>query len=262
MATINNIKEIIKLYASGVRDFSDSQYDEVNLDEGDLRDVNLSNSNLSYASMVRANLSGANLSHTNLSDAELDSACLNKADLSQAVLESANLASANLSEANLRNANLSYSNLKAADLGKADLRGADLEDVKYDETTRFPEDFNPSSYKGIWLSENTFIKYEWIDCIEIAKNWDRFSDAMAGMGLGEEVVKILGSTYGDHYSYRSDIWSNDIEIRVSDLADLDWDYLKIEGKKFLGDTQQNISLSAMEDAIQCGEVDLILFLYT
>lgn len=238
-----NAEEIIRLYAAGVRDFTDAQYDEVNLDEADLSGVNLSNSNLSCGSMIRANLNGANLSNTDLSDA--------------------NLTEANLKGANLNGANLNHAYLYSADLENTDLRGVALDYVEYDETTKFPGGFDPSSSDaGIWLSADTFIKYERMDYVEIAKNWDRFYDAMAEMGLGEEVAKILGSSDDDRYSYKSDIKFNDIEIRVSDLTNLDWDYLKIGGQGFSENIQASTFLFQIEDAIECGEVKLILFLYT
>lgn len=262
-SVIMNAEEIVRLYAAGVRDFTDSQFEELNLYEADLSGVDLSNSNLSLVCMSQANLNGANLSNTDMSDCDLTGASLKGANLSGANLNCADLSQANLNEANLCNANLSYSTLNGADLENADLRGANLDDVEYDETTKFPKDFDPSSYKGMCISEDTVLKYEWIKSVQIAKSWDKFSDAMGEMGLREEARKILHSDHDDdRYSYKWDIKYNDVEIRVSHLSDLDWDYIRIEPKELGENAETNLSLYQLQDAIESGKVELILFLYT
>lgn len=279
MVVSMNAEDVIKHYAAGVRDFSDLESDDFNLDDADLSGADLSGINLSCTLMVRANLSNANLSNSDLSDCDLTDANLTGANLSgatlsysdlrsanlsgatlkQANLESADLTGANLREANLCDANLSWATLNAANLESADLRGADLEDVKYDETARFPTDFSPKSYKGFWLSTDEFIKYEWIDRIEIAKNWDRFYDLMADLGLGKEAGKILSTTYGDRYDYKRDIRWNKINITVSDLDNVSWDYVRATGSKL---NDSSLSLYTVEDAIEDGDIDLTIFLYT
>jgi uncharacterized protein YjbI with pentapeptide repeats len=74
-------------------------------------------------------------------------------------LAGANLAGADLTGANLRGVNLRGADLTAVwllgvdltgvDLRGADLTGADLRDVKYDETTRWPDGFTPPAGKGV-----------------------------------------------------------------------------------------------------------------
>jgi len=64
-------------------------------------------------------------------------------------LAGANLAGADLTGADLTGAKLRYADLPRADLTGADLTGADLRDVKYDETTRWPDGFTPPAGKGV-----------------------------------------------------------------------------------------------------------------
>ena len=80
---------------------------------------------------------------------------LNGADLQGINLSGANLREANLFVANLRQANLNGANLEGVDLGGADLHGADLRranlggadlrGAKYDDSTMWPVNFDPSA---------------------------------------------------------------------------------------------------------------------
>ena len=270
-----NAEELVKRYADGERNFNGLKDDidlsganlrGVNLSETDLSCVDLSQANLSEANLSKCDLSdtdftGANLSRANLIAADLQSAYFNgailtAADLSQANLKYADLTGANLNQANLRNADLSLAHLESADLRSADLRGVNLEDAKYDNYTLFTEDFNPASYKGFWYNADTFIRCYQITSVEIAKSWDKFSDALMDMGYEDEIQEILESGYGDRYSF------SDIPIGFSDLISMDWDSLKIEG---IINTKLAFSRDIMyqlEDAIYDRELQLIFFLYT
>lgn len=109
--------------------------------------IQLSGAILRKADLSMADLHGANLSKADLTGANLGSASILKgqknprgADLSAADLSHATLNGADLSEANLREANLIGVNLSGANLSKADLK-----DVKWNDTTRWPE---PSRFDG------------------------------------------------------------------------------------------------------------------
>ncbi|MBW4550616.1 MAG: pentapeptide repeat-containing protein [Aphanocapsa sp. GSE-SYN-MK-11-07L] len=109
-----NAAELLQRYARGEREFM-----SIDLVGADLRGVNLRGAELSYADLSEANLAAADL---------------RGADLSFANLTDANLDQANLSGAILMGANLKGTNLQTARLGKAD----------YDDSTRFPDGFNPA----------------------------------------------------------------------------------------------------------------------
>jgi uncharacterized protein YjbI with pentapeptide repeats len=93
-----------------------------------------------------ADLRGVNLRGADLRNADLGFSSLSGADLTGANLRSAGLHCANLSGAYLRNANLSGAYLRnayldGANLDGANLRGANLSNIKYDESTVWPEGF-------------------------------------------------------------------------------------------------------------------------
>lgn len=67
------------------------------------------------------------------------------ADLSGLNLEGAPLAGASLAGATLKRANL-----RGADLQGADLEGADLEGASYDDSTRWPLNFDPGKAGAKW----------------------------------------------------------------------------------------------------------------
>lgn len=271
-----NAEELLRRYAAGERNFSGLRDDidlngavltGVNLSEANLEcvwmsganlsEANLSKSDLSDIDLTGANLNGANLSEANLKSAYLSTAKFKAADLRGANLEYADLTGADLSQANLCNANLNSAHLESADLRGADLRGVDLKWVDYDESTQFPEGFNPSSYKGFWLGKDTFIKCDQLTSVKIAKSWDKFSDAIRDMGYVEEIEEILESGYGGCYSF------DDMPIKLSDLMGLDWDSMEINGTGIYEKLafSRNI-MYQLEDAIYSREVKLFLFLYT
>ena len=279
--------------------FEDADLREANLESAILCDANLEkiilpNANLAYvdfsnASLQEADLQGADLtnssfvnvdfrnvklSNANFFCAELEGANFENVDLREVNLENSILINANLRGSNLCNVNLSSADLKGANFENADLRGADLDGVRYDETTQFPEDIHPSSYKGLWLDEDTFVKYDCIDRIRIAKSWDRFSDLMLDMGFGEEVSKMVKTVDDDStddwfddsnddcYSYRHDIEFKDVNIRLSDLQDLDWDYVVIKSSTSLDGYDFGYLSSAIKEAVESGDIELEIYLYT
>lgn len=118
-------------------------------------------------------LVGADLSHSKLDWAYLPSADLRRVNFSRASLHGANLSGANLCGANFEKTSMMGVNLEGADLAdayfcgaylpgarlqEADLRFAILEDVKlryarYDETTLWPEGFDPKAAGAKLYSE-------------------------------------------------------------------------------------------------------------
>ena len=90
----------------------------------DLRGANLRGANLRYSPLRGADLTGA----------DLTGAILTVADLTGAVLRGAVLTGAVLRGANLRGADL-----RGADLTRAELEGAKLRDVRYDNSTTWPD---------------------------------------------------------------------------------------------------------------------------
>lgn len=90
-----------------------------------------------------AYLSGANLTGTDLSGADLTGAGLSGSDLT-----GANLSEANLTGAVLWGANLTDANLMIAPFMLAILTGA-----RYDNTTKWPKEFNPKARRAINVDE-------------------------------------------------------------------------------------------------------------
>lgn len=144
---------------------------EANLQEANLQGAFLQGARLRFADLRRtrlqrcslqeAYLNNAQLEGSNLHEARLEGAHLAEAQLTEAVLQQTNLQRANLRQANLQRAVLRYADLRGANLKWADLRGAKLEGAKlmtppeeyrpdrdplaahFDETTRWPEGFEP-----------------------------------------------------------------------------------------------------------------------
>lgn len=147
--------ELIRSYAKGQKDFSNTELRSTSLIGASLSGIILNGSNLRQANLSKANLSHSNLIRVNLTQANLTQANLTEANLAksffyQANLESAHLKGANFSEAILQSANLQSAYLAQADLTGADLTGAKLSlsypyEVYYDRSTIFDEDFSPSS---------------------------------------------------------------------------------------------------------------------
>lgn len=150
----------------GGADISEASLYNVNLSQGNLQNANLRHSilngaNLSNTNMKSANLSDARLEKVNLSGADLSEANCNgthfdEADLSKANLTHTNLSWANLNGTNLQGANFDHTNLHEAKLHGADLRNADLSQAKlhealYNETTLWPQGFDPDKHGAIQI---------------------------------------------------------------------------------------------------------------
>ncbi len=120
-------KELTDAYATGQRDFSNTNLRYANLCSADLRGAILRGADLGSADLSSANLCGANLCNANLRNANLRNADLYSANLSSANLCGANLCNANLRNADLYSADLRGAILRGADLGSADLCGAKVD---------------------------------------------------------------------------------------------------------------------------------------
>jgi len=107
----------------------------------DLSSADLRMADLSSADLRMADLSSARLWNANLSNADLGNADLGNADLGNADLSSADLSSANLNNAGLRKAVLNGAILKGVDLSTC----FSVSQAFYDESTIFPEGFDPAS---------------------------------------------------------------------------------------------------------------------
>ncbi|GAA4491074.1 hypothetical protein GCM10023094_55310 [Rhodococcus olei] len=110
---------------------------------------------------IELDLHGAELSRSYLDRMDLKKAVLARADLHNADLRGAHLDDANLQRADLRDADLREAHLDGANLHGADLRDADLtgasvkdtifEHIKYDDTTKWPNDtFVPPANATDW----------------------------------------------------------------------------------------------------------------
>jgi hypothetical protein len=121
-------------------DLSGQELEGIYLDDSDLRDADLSDADLYWAIAFRTNFDGANLQNTKLNGANLNEVTFRGADL--------------------RGAYISYDNLKrsptliGADLTGALLDGADLTGCEYDDSTRFPEGFDPAARGMTWADPN------------------------------------------------------------------------------------------------------------
>jgi uncharacterized protein YjbI with pentapeptide repeats len=105
--------------------------------------ADLSCQRLDWAYLPSADLRRADFSRASLSGANLSHAILSGANFAKTVLAMANLQGANFADAYLGNAWLLGAYLQGADLRFAVLEGAKLRFARYDETTLWPESFDP-----------------------------------------------------------------------------------------------------------------------
>lgn len=154
---INTGKQIINLQGANLQQ---ANLKELNLTRAELMEVRLDEAVLTNANLTKACLNGAflvkeaKLKGAILVEADLRNAFLNGADLTEANLTEANLEQAYLIGAKLNNAKLTGANLAGARLNEADLTGADLTSAVltkvhltravYDDTTQWPDNFNPA----------------------------------------------------------------------------------------------------------------------
>ncbi|MCP4424694.1 MAG: hypothetical protein GY803_09395 [Chloroflexi bacterium] len=143
---------------------------ETNLTKADLRNADLHEAGLGWAELSQSRLQNANLQQANLLGANLEQADLTQADLRQATLNGANLQQANLRQAQLNQADLNWANLSESNLREADLRQANLcwadfsdadlsqailENARYNEQTKWPDDFDAAAADCIFVSQQT-----------------------------------------------------------------------------------------------------------
>ena len=98
---------------------------------------------LHAAQLCYARLEGANLAQVNLAGADLRQANLTRACLQRAGLQSADLRRTLLAGSDLRDADMRGARLQGADFSCAQLYNADLREALYDNTTVWPDGFDP-----------------------------------------------------------------------------------------------------------------------
>lgn len=152
-----DVREILKKYAAGIRDFSGANLAEVNLSSANLSGADLSDANLSVANLSGANLSSANLSRAKLNVARLSGANLSRANLTEATLNVTNLIRADLREAQLRQAaliraELIRAELSGANLVEANLSGADLREAALRQATLSHATLSEANLRGAFLT--------------------------------------------------------------------------------------------------------------
>ena len=121
----------------------------VNLDGADLVEADLRGARLAGAELMGAKLAGARLAEADLTRANLVGADLSEADLSYACLEEVDLSFAKLQGACLYDADLPGADLRHANLEGAILECAHLRDATYNDTTIWPEGFEPEEAGAI-----------------------------------------------------------------------------------------------------------------
>lgn len=138
-----------------VVNLSGANLHRVNLYASDLRGANLRGARLHEANLCRAILFEADLSRASLFKADLSGVLLHKANLHRAILRhailnGATLRGADLSGADLQGAavgvsiaDLSGANLQGALLRGADMYKVDLSGATYNDSTSFPNNFDP-----------------------------------------------------------------------------------------------------------------------
>ena len=123
-------------------DFSGQQLEGIDFSDCDLREADLSGADLYWAFAFRANFGDAILRNARLSGA--------------------NLVQASFRNADLRGARISYDNLGGgpnlvgADFSRALLDGAGLDGCEYDDTTIFPDGFDPATHGMTYVTPERF----------------------------------------------------------------------------------------------------------
>ena len=113
------------------------------LDAETLVGANLSRRRLNWAYLPSADLRRVNFSRSFLNRADFSHANLGGVNFEGTSLMAANLQGADLAAASLCGAWLPGAHLQGADLRFAVLQGANLRFASYDETTLWPEGFDP-----------------------------------------------------------------------------------------------------------------------
>jgi uncharacterized protein YjbI with pentapeptide repeats len=144
----DSVRDVLRVWR-GDKNLIRANLTGANLRSADLTGANLTGADLTDAILTYAILTGAILTDAILTFAKLTGAFLTDAILPDAILSGADLSNANLPGANLTRADLTGADLFGADLIGADLIGADLtradltraylRDVKYDDSTVWPD---------------------------------------------------------------------------------------------------------------------------
>ena len=168
-----NVTEMIDAVLS-LTDLSQEHVSEVvqssaNLKEADQTLTRVEQADLDWANFTESKLEATNLKGANLIGAVLQDADLREADLSEATLNGADLSGSNMVGANLERADLNWTDLSTTDLRRANLRGAnlayanlfgaklegaDFSGARYNEHTRWPDDFSPVDVGAIHIDQH------------------------------------------------------------------------------------------------------------
>ena len=100
---------------------------------------------MSGASFVAAELKAADFEDSLLDHANFSGANLKEAEFKNASLIGADMTDTEFGKANLEDADLSGASLEGADLSKAKLNNTIFEGATFDESTRFPGDFDAAA---------------------------------------------------------------------------------------------------------------------
>jgi uncharacterized protein YjbI with pentapeptide repeats len=115
--------------------------------------ADLSGLNLDWANLTERELRDANFSHSSLTGANLSQADLRGANFDHAVLAGTNLWGANMAGASLNETFLAGAHLEGADLRQAHLNTSKLKYARYDETTLWPDNFDPQAQGALLPSQ-------------------------------------------------------------------------------------------------------------
>ena len=120
----------------------------------DLHGAYLRNAGRRHTELIGADLIGADLQSANLSHSDFSRSDFWGANLRFARLRSTDLSNSDLSHANLSRTQLNFADLRGADLEGANLSGAVLIGALYDDSTVFPEGFDPESRGMVYEDES------------------------------------------------------------------------------------------------------------
>ncbi len=115
-----------------------------------LQGVDLFGVNFASLDLRKANFRGANLKRVVFWNTNLEGADLEDADLKHAVMEGANLKGAILKHTNLKGVNLEQCDLRGCDLSRANIDSADFDGAVYDQSTRWPDHFDPGKAGAVF----------------------------------------------------------------------------------------------------------------
>jgi uncharacterized protein YjbI with pentapeptide repeats len=135
----------------------------------DVKGANLSGIKLEYANLIAAKLDAAVLVSSNFSNSNLTNASLRGANLTSTNLRQTNLIGTDMSGSILQNSDLYRANLNGSLLRGSNLIGTDLSKVigldnaelassVYDQTTIFPEGFDPSTTRMYLIKPGANLK--------------------------------------------------------------------------------------------------------